>query len=591
MLRVLRVRHLAIIDALELELGPGLNVLTGETGAGKSILVDALQLVLGGRASADLVQDGAEEAVVEALFDLSALPEAARTAAEASGAAVPDGELVVRRVVRAGGGSRAYLNGALVTAGQLAQVVGSLVDICSQHEHHALTDPANHLRYLDGFADLAAEGGPLGAAEAAWRRVSDTLAALDALTLQLRERAEREAVFRFQAEEIDALEPRPGEDEALEADHARLAHAEALAARTAEAERVLYSEDGAVTERVARLVAALAPLRGKDARLDPLLDQLDEAAAALEEVARELGRYTRQVHHDPRELARISERLGALRRLARKYGGSPEAMLAHRARIQAQLGELDDLEGRVERLEADRSRAVEALVVAAEALSAKRRAASRALGEAITGELHSLGMGDARIEVDVARIEGRGGLEIAGVRYSHTGMDRVELLIAPHRGERPRPLHRIASGGELSRSLLAIKRVLAGVDDVAFQVFDEVDVGVGGGIAEAIGRKLADVGRRRQVLCITHQPAVAVYGDVHLHVHKQRGEARTQSRVKVLRGADRRDEIARMMGGIELTDATLQAADDLLAAARTYVESTAPHARVPTHAPQDPSAA
>jgi DNA repair protein RecN (Recombination protein N) len=528
------------------------------------MLVGALQLIAGGRAPADLVRRGTEEAEVEALFDLSGSADVRRHVREVTG--VDDDELVIRRLVRSNGGSRAWINGRLATAGQLASLATVLLDICSQHEHHALRDAASHLDLLDAWAGHDVARARMTSAWDAWRRAD---AELESLAGRLRERAEREAVLRHQLDEITALQPKAGELEALEEEHLRLRHAERLSDRTRGAEEALYGADDAVTVRVARVLHDLGELRGLDPVLDGLAEQLADAHARLEDVASELGRYGRKVVHDPERLAEIDARLIALRRLARRHGGTLERVLAAREALAAELDGLADAEVRLEEAELARQRAHDEAVATARALSSSRRQAAARLGAAITGDLRELGMGEALVEVAVAPVDLRAGsMEAEGAAVTATGMDRVELLIAPNRGEPPRPLARVASGGELSRALLAVKRVLAEGGPRAVQVFDEVDTGVGGGVAEVIGRKLREVSRARQVLCVTHLPQIAVYGDRHFHVSKGATGDRTVSRVARLDDATRREEIARMMGGLEITDATRAAADALLAQAR-----------------------
>ena len=565
MLTWLSVRDLAIVDHVTVEPAPGLNVVTGETGAGKSILIAALQLALGARGRADLVRTGAEEAVIEATFDLRHAPGLrARVAALTDEDDVD--ELIVRRTLKPNGRSRAWIHGVMVPATRLAEVLGGVVDICSQHEHHGLADPTSHLAYLDAFADLDAPGQAMLIAWRAYREAADTL---DALAEQVRRRSEREAILRFQLEELDAADPQAGEHDALEAEIARLGHADRLARATAEADDVLHSGESAVAGRIARLARTLGDVRGVDASLDTLLDRLDELLTLTEELGRDLGRYGRRIVHDPDRLREAEARLGTLRSLARRHGGSVDDLVALRARLRSEKAGLDALEDKMEACEAARQRALDAAARQARALSEARREAAAALGGAITAELADLGMGNARVQVDVARREQRGdGPDVDGARLGPQGLDRVELLIAPNKGEPPRPLHRIASGGELSRSLLAIKRVLAARSPRGLYVFDEVDTGVGGAIAESIGRKLADVARHQQVLCITHQPQIAVYGDAHWHVSKDDAADHTRSAVTRLDDDARLREVARMLGGIEVTDAHRAAAADLLAAAR-----------------------
>lgn len=565
MLTCLRVRHLAIIDKLEVELGSGLNVITGETGAGKSILIDALGLVLGEKGRPELVRTGAKQAEVEALFDLSDDPEAmARLVASGLDA---EAELVVRRVVAASGRTRAYLNGRMATAGQLAELAKGLVDISSQHEHHTLVDPGTHMGFLDAFGKLDALREEVRAAHRALREAHEaTRAAEEAIS----QRGEREDLLRFQIREIEELDPQPGEEEELNVERERLRHAEQLTKAAGGAEDVLYAQDDALCEVLGRVAGEVREAAEIDATLAPLADQLESALTQVEEAARELGAYARDVVFDPERHAEVEDRIHKLKRLTRKYGGDVAGILAFRDEAAAELAQLDRAEEHLEELELARKRALDDAAAAARALSKKRRAIAEELGKRISDELATLGMGGARIEVQVEQLdEKRGELVVDGARLSETGIDRVEFLIAPNKGETPRALRKIASGGELSRAMLAIKRVLAGVGRAGMYVFDEVDSGVGGAVAEVIGQKLVDVAAHHQVICITHLAQIAVYADRHYRVVKETEGERTRSRIERLSEPERLEEIARMVGGIEITKSTRKAAQDMLTMARS----------------------
>ncbi len=540
MLRCLRVRQLAIADDIELLLGDGLNIVTGETGAGKSILVDALQLVLGGRANPELVRTGAERAEVEALFELSP-GDRERLAGRDVGP-----ELVLRRVVEAAGRSRAYIDGRLATAGELAEVARGLCDISSQHEHHSLVDPGSHLGYLDAYADLGALRAQM---DTAWATLREAETALEALRGRLRE--DRADWLRFQLAELDKVD---GLD-VDEAELSRLRNVDALAALVQRAHARLYDDDQAASGALARVEADVASA----ARLDPALGSVHERLVALstelDDIVTELGRYARGLRADPARLAALEEAQHEVRRLRRKHG---DDLAGARRRIEEELAQI---EGSANAL-ADAEAAIEAArsVVArvAPALSSRRRADARKLANAITGELASLGMGEARVDVNVAD---------AGV--GPRGADRVEFRIATNRGEEPRPLRKVASGGELSRALLAVKRVLAQMGPVGTYVFDEVDSGVGGAVAEVIGRKLQEVSRHHQVLCVTHLPQIAAWADLHLHVRKEAVGERTFSSVRSLDESATVEELARMLGGVRVSDAARAAARELRAGARS----------------------
>ncbi len=567
MLLSLQVRDFAIIDAVEVSFGPGLNVVTGETGAGKSILVDALGLVLGARASAsDVVRTGAAQAEIEAVFAVRG-DDGRRQRFEDAGIAWDD-ELVIRRLVgneRTGGRSRAYLNGRMVSLSQLAQLTSGLADVTSQHDQQTLTDPATHLTLLDASGALEGQRAEVARAHASLAEASSKL---EGALRSLRERADREDLLRFQVKEIDDLALSPGDEETWARERDRLRHASRLADGTGSAEDTLYARDGAVLDELGAVAEQLRKLAEVDPTLDPVRDLVEQARTLVQEAARELGRYARSVRADPERLADLEDRLQRLLRLKRKYGGTVEEILAFRDRAREELDTLEQGEARIAELE----RAVEERRAVAgqraRALSAARREAAHRLGDAIGRELASLSMGGARVVVDVAHVSpGSSDLAVDGARLTPSGIDRVEFLIAANRGEDPRPLRKIASGGELSRALLAIKRVLTDVGPETFYVFDEVDAGVGGAVAEVIGQKIKQVALRNQVLCITHLPQIAVYGDKHFVVRKQEVHERTTSSVRALDERERLEEIARMLGGIRVTERTREAAAEMLRAA------------------------
>ncbi len=552
MLSFLRVRQLAIITELEVTFAPGLNVLTGETGAGKSILVAALQLVLGGRGKPQLVRTGADRAEVEALFDLTGDEDAIGRVRELLAPGEELGtEVIVRRVLESSGRSRAYVNGRLTTLAQLGVIARGLVDISSQHEHHTLVDSATHIHYLDAFMAGLSPGRHVEEMRAAWAALSVVEGRLTTLRRAVSEG--RGDFLRFQLAELERV--LGADDEDLETDIARLRHADRLGASLDRAESMLWSADRSVTSGLSGVLRDLAQASEIDPSVRAVQERVEAAQAELEDAGRELGRLRRSVRSDPARLLELEERLHERKRLSRRHGDD----LAGVARaFHAEITTLDGAEQALVDLEAERATAWERASRVASELSASRRLAAVSLGDAISAELASLGMGEARVDVAVAEA-GLGAL----------GQDRVEYLIATNRGEPPRPLAQVASGGELSRSLLAVKRVLAAAGPVGLYVFDEVDSGVGGAIADAIGRKLVEVARHHQVLCITHLPQIASRGRDHFHVQKAvvqepDGEMRTHSRIRRLSDAERVDEVARMLGAATVTDTTRAAARELL---------------------------
>jgi DNA repair protein RecN (Recombination protein N) len=560
----LGVKNFILMDELELQLTAGFNVLTGETGAGKSIVVGALSLVLGGRASAEQVRPGADEAEVEALFDVRGSD---RLIAQLEAAGVVRGsEIVIRRVVQTSGRSRAYLNGRLCTAGELAAIAPELADVASQHESVALTDPSTHLGYLDRFARLVDQRTEL-AAEVA--KIEEVVAELRRVREAERGRGEREAFLSFQLQAIDAIEPKPGEMEALAAERSRLRHAGRLAEVTRHIASRLDQGEDALCDELARLASELRAAAALDPALEEPAAGLDGCWSALSDVAREVGRYAERAEADPSRLADVEDRLYRLEGLLRQYGPTIDDVIAARDRVAAELAELAGVESRVAELERARDRLLGFAADRARKLSQKRKKAAEKLGAAISGELSEMGMGGARVVVDVAPLGGdRSELAVDGARLGHDGIDRVEFLISPNKGIDPRPLRRIASGGELSRALLALKRSLAECGPAGLYVFDEVDTGVGGAIADRIGRAMADVARHHQVLCITHLAPIAAFGDAHFVVTKQNSGGVAKSEVVRVEQRERVAEVARMLAGAKVTDAAMRAATELIRAAR-----------------------
>jgi DNA repair protein RecN (Recombination protein N) len=563
----LTIRNFVLIERLMLEFAPGFNVLTGETGAGKSMLVDALSLVLGGRARPDLLRSGTEEAEVEALFEVA--PDS-RAAVRLAAAGIPrERELVVRRVVQAAGNanrpetrSRAYVNGRLCTASQLAELAVDLCDIASQHESVSLTDPSTHVDYLDAFGKLEAERAAVTAQVEALAAVA---VQLDEATEQERGRAEREDFLRWQLREIDEADPREGEEVELERERSRLRHAEKLQAVTRRAAERLYEGEGAICDELARLGAELDQAAEIDGGLAAHARVVESARAELADAARALSRYAEGVEASPDRLAEVEERAFRLQKVLRKHGPTTADVLAHRAALEREIESLSSASERVGILSEEKAKRLAEVGAAARSLSRKRRDAADGLADAIGGELAQLGMGRARVVVEVTPTAASGeAIVVDGARLTRTGIDRVEFLIAPNRGEEPRPLRKIASGGELSRALLALKRVLADQGPAGTYVFDEVDAGVGGAVAEVIGRAIADIARHRQVMCITHLAQIAALADAHFVAGKAESKGRTHANVRRLSKAERVDEIARMLGGIRVGDAARKAAAEML---------------------------
>ncbi len=565
MLTCLRVRSFAIIEALEVELDGGLNIVTGETGAGKSILVDALQLVLGARGRPEVVRTDAEAAEVEALFDLSDQPEALSALRDKG--IETEGELLIRRVVSATGRTRAYINGRLATLAQLKEVTKGLADISSQHEYHSLADSRHHLTYLDAFAGHALLMSQVEQAHAA---LVEAGARLEEVVTEERGKADREDLLRYQVNEIETLREALENEEALIVECERLRHAEKLGTAAGQAEAQLYADDDSICGAVSKIASSVEQASSFDPSLTPMAAQVREALLQLEDAASELGSYARDLSFDPNRLGALEEQLDRLSRVKRKYGDTVADVLAHRDQAAEELDSLERYEERLDRYQREFDEAFEEASRVALTLRGKRRTAAAKLSKAISKELSSLGMGEAKVTVELAALEGGAReLQVEGARLSPTGIDHAELLIAPNRGEEAKPLRKIASGGELSRAMLAIKRVLAGLGPASLYVFDEVDAGVGGAVAEVIGRKIHEVAQHSQVLCITHLPQISAYADAHYRVHKEVVGNRTKSDIRLLSSKERLEEIARMLGGVTVTDQARAAAQALLQSATT----------------------
>ncbi len=553
MLLELRIRDLAIIEDLRVQFAPGLNVLSGETGAGKSILVDALGLVVGGRAAPDLVRAGAEAAVVEALFRVDARPDV-RERLEAQGLEARD-EMVIRRSVAAEGKGRAWVNGSPVTQAMLAGITDALVEIHGQHEHQRLLRRDFHLDCLDRAAGLLESRARMS--EAA-RCARDLGRERDALSVSVQDRLREIDLLRFQVDEIRKADPQPGEDARLDAERARLTHAARLAEIATGAEAGLYSGEGAAVDSLGRVAAALR----EGARLDPALgagaERVEGALREVEDVAADLRGYAERGVFDPERLAEVDARLEILRRLTRKHGPGIEAVLAAQAAAEERLALLEGHDERLAAIEKACARAEDEGRARARELSAARRRAARGRERKVREELSALGMAQAAFEV---RFDGE---PPPPPGFGERGADRLEFLFSPNPGEPPRPLARVASGGELARTMLALQNVLAAGDVPTTFVFDEADAGVGGRLADAVGRRLADLAAGHQVLCITHLPQIAARGAWHLRVIKEPQGSRTVARVERLEGEARVEEVARMSGGAQVTETTRAHARDLL---------------------------
>ena len=539
MLRFLGVRHLAVIDRLEVEFEPGLNLLTGETGAGKSVLVEAIDLLVGGRASADLVRTGESVASVQAVFERA------------------DGrEVIIRREISSEGRSRAFIDDTLATSSALRDLGRELVDLHGQHEHQTLLDPAAHLQHLDAFM---AEKGLVKEVATRFETWRDASAALDRSRLDDREKQARIEMASFQKDEIDRVAPLEAEDERLAAERTVLANADKLTRLSSEAYAGLYEGETAALTSLAGVWKRVADLAEIDPRLSKYLDERDTIKASLEDLAFALRAYSSDIDASPERLQAVEDRLAAIERLKRKYGPELADVLAKRRALQDELAALGASEEHAAALEARERETRTAFQTSARALSAARHEAARRLGRRLEEALAELAMAHSKVEVRVRALD-RPEL------WTRAGTDEVELFLSANPGEEPRPLRRIVSGGELSRVMLAVRTL---VDHAPHGgrtlVFDEVDAGIGGAAADAVGGRLQTLARAHQVLCITHLPQIAARAGSHFQIAKQVRGGRTLTLVTRLDGGGRELEIARMIAGAEVSSEVLLSARQMLA--------------------------
>ena len=560
MLKLLKIKNIALVHGVELELGPGLTLLTGETGAGKSILIDALGLLLGARASADLIRTGEDLAVVEALIE----SRDARAALERHGLPAEDDEIVVRREVQASGKGRATVNGALVPVGVLRELAPFIANIHGQHEPQGLLDPQTHLDLVDHHAGLDADR--VAMAEP-FRRLREVEAALESLRRDRREDERRREMLEYQAVEIEKAALQPGEEEALRQEKRLQANAGRLAELSGEAYGALYEDEEAVLTRLGHLYRKIEELSRIDPRFGPYVEARGAVRAQLDDLALFLRDYRESLQVSPGRLDEIESRLALIDRLKRKYGATVEDVIAFGEKSRSELRDLSSPEERERALGQEREAVAGRYLAAAIQLSRKRRTAARDLEKKVQAELALLAMERTRFQTAFSPDSPTGSADDTST-WTERGLETAEFLLSPNPGEELRPLARIASGGELSRILLALKSVASLDARGKTLVFDEVDAGIGGGVAEIVGRKLRAMAQRHQVLCVTHLPQIASMADRHLVVRKQVERGRTTTEVGVLDASERVEEVARMLGGETVTDAARRHAREMVKQAR-----------------------
>lgn len=568
MLRELTIRNLAVLEEAKVAFAAGLNVLTGETGAGKSIVIDALLLVRGARVQADLIRTGAETASVEAVFEVPPSGPVAAVLDEA-GHAPADGQLVIKRELSRSGRHRVFVNDSAATVGLLERLGDVLVEIHGQHEHQRLMEPARQLDLLDRFADCEEARLRLGER---WRQWDTARSELARIRDEAREGARKEELYRWELSEIDAVQLRDGEEDELRGERRRLQNAERIYAGLQEVMDLLQEDAQAAGARLGRAASLLRDLSRFDPDVGAPIEALEGAQAYVEDaVARARALRDRAVM-DPDRLRLVDERMDAISGIKRKYGETSAAVSAYREEIARALDRIERHDAIVEETQAEVARASEAASRQGRELSETRAEAAPRLERLIQRELRTLGMDHARFRVALRR-EVAGAEDLAsgpdGWRLGARGAESAEFLLSANPGEELKPLAKVVSGGELSRTMLAIKTILAASEDVPSMVFDEVDAGIGGRVADAVGHKLRQTAAGRQVLCVTHLAPIAAYAEHHLLVDKRVAKGATKTTVTALDAGGQVEEIARMLGGERITDASRRHARELLKAARS----------------------
>ena len=554
MLEHLHIRNVALIKESEISFGDGLNILTGETGAGKSMIIDSLQFALGGRAGKDFLRHGEKQAAVEALFSVQSQ---ALTEKLAENGIVPeeDGTLLITRTLSEAGKSVCRINGSTVTVGMLKEIAEDMIDIYGQHEHQSLLNPVKHIRLLDRFCG-AGFGEAMEEYKNSRQRLKDLEKQLTILIGDESQREQRMDMLLFQKEEIEAAELQEGEEDALLEQKKRLSSMERLIRLTGESVTLLYDGDDRAPSACDQLGDALAKLQEAaeyDAALSPLADALADGYAAVEDCARELKREAEEQEADPEELERIEERLQLFYKLKRKYGGSIAAVLEFYEKAVQELEFLSNSSEKAAELSAKKAAEEKRLSALAETLTARRRATAEQVEEQIETALHDMEMKHARFHIQIEE----------KADWGADGKDKVEFLISANAGEPLKPLAKIASGGEMSRVMLALKTVLVDADEIGTFIFDEIDTGVSGRTARRVGEKMRFLGGKRQLLCITHLPQIAAMADNHFLIEKESDAGETVTRVTALDEEGAVREVARLMN--DVTETTLAAARELLA--------------------------
>ncbi len=555
MLESLSIRNFAIIETLDLEFEKGLNILSGETGAGKSIILQALALIMGARAYSDLIRSGYEECEVKAVFDVKELPELQELLKIQDYES--DDKLLIRRMISRSGKGRVWVNNKIATANLLQEMAQYLIDLVSQHESQQLFSEEMPRVYVDRFAE---NEDLLKAYQEKYQEYLKVKSELSRVKLQTREAQEREDLYRFQLQEIQAAELQKNEDEDLLLERKLLANASKITEGLSNVDALLYSGSGSAMEAVGKSQGIL----NRFAEIDPVLSEegskLAQVCDVLDEASRFIQQYLKKIDFDPNRLAQMETRLDLINSLKKKYGGSLTAVLEKEAELATKVGLLENQSQIIEELQIQESHAQAEALKKAKALSASRIEAAKKLAKVLEKELASLAMPNAKFEIRIQSLP----VEKGEVAFSNFGIDEISFYISPNKGEELKLMNLIVSGGELSRILLALKSITRDPSSSAVFVFDEVDAGIGGAVAEGVGKKLKKLAQSSQVICITHLPQIAACGDVHYQISKVEKKDRTSTQVRRLEESERIDEIARMLAGVKVTDKALSHARELL---------------------------
>lgn len=548
MLEEIQIKNFAIIDELSIKFDDGMNIFTGETGAGKSIIVDALELIVGGRPEPEMIRSGFEEAEIVAIFNISRLKELCKKLKELE--LFTDEELIIRRVISISGKSRAYINGRSCPVSLLKEIGSMLIDIHGQHQHQSLLRPETHIDYVDRFGGLIEQREKFSQLYFRYQQIKNEISKLREIE---RMKAERVDFLSFQVREIEEAKLKPDEEEKLKTEKQMFANAEKFLTLANEGYENLYSKDESVIEILNLLKKRVKDLSRIDASLVEVESMLDSCIVQLNEVVAFLQKYNEKFNFDPGRLEEIESRLELISRLKKKYGDSVDEILKRLEELKSELNSIKTAGERLKELEEEEKKIYLEMKREAEKLRKIRIEASKKLKKDIESELKELGMEKTIFNISFKETD-----------FGPIGTDNIEFLLSPNPGEDVKPLSMIVSGGELSRIMLALKNVLAGYSNIPVIIFDEIDAGIGGAVAEIVGKKLRDLSSKHQILCVTHLPQIACYAKSHFYVSKSEEKGRTVTRVKLLEKAERVDELARMLSGIELTKKSREYARELL---------------------------